>query len=116
MMYHQECAAERDGYYDVRLIKGVPRELKRKLETGEASSIIPVSLFPKLAHKYRLGTDVLMSSFNTYYIQLRHPLKTKINGYLSMLTDSGINGQIRQKYKYLPVHKLFFTTLLVLCM
>ncbi len=96
-VFPQRCVLERDGYYNLKVLKGVPPEIREKLETGEASSIIPEVLFPKLEHKYRLGSDILIRSFNTYYMQMKHPLKAEIDKSLLMIIEGGIPEHIRLK-------------------
>ncbi len=52
-------------------------------------------------NKYRLGSEVLMSTFSTYYMQHSHPLIPQINRVLGRLADSGISLQIMEKNLWL---------------
>ncbi len=94
----QECVRDRDGYYD-QLPQSIEHpKLKDKLEKGEASSIVMVSLYPKMQHKYRLGTDVLMDTFSTYYMRRRHPIKKLVDMQMGILTDAGITLHIKNRF------------------
>ncbi len=88
---------ERDGYYDVYKFRGVPPKVKEKLETGEASSLVLVSMFSNIAHKYRLGKDVLRGTFSTYFLQQRHPMHPLVDKVLVKLRDTGILLKFRLK-------------------
>ncbi len=71
--------------------------MKLKLENGEASSLVLVSMFANIAHKYRLGTDVLRGTFSTYFLQQRHPMHPLVNKLVVKLRDTGILLKFRLK-------------------
>ncbi len=92
---------DKDGLYPFRTTgERLPPHLEKKLEIGEASSSIMESLFYSYydQRKYRLGRETLLSSFSTYYMQHRHPLKQDIDTLLGQMTDSGIMLHIKDRH------------------
>ncbi len=76
-----------------------PPPLQDKLDSGEASLIVMESTYhQKLEHKYRLGTDILMEAFSTYYMRKKHPLTPYIDATIATLMSSGIMDEIRKRY------------------
>ncbi len=51
-----------------------------------------------LEHKYRLGTDILMEAFSTYYMRKKHPLTPYIDATIAHLTSSGIIDELRKRF------------------